>query len=710
MDNKSYQVCLTYYQRWPVRFIAVGYLLACLFAEGNVWSRQDAYRLVAPHISRYDLALDTNKRRVSGLNGLEPELNRWMEDPSQPLLPAIVPRLASVKSLKIIGQSTSDSHLKLLRHTPQLDALNFSVLPRQGLDDVGAIEQLRYLAFDGTRNSEDLRNLSRLSNLETLEIRELRDYLRLFEAIQHLPRLHTLVLPGPPSPDIRFQESDWNAGFRDSDWELLRSLPAMRRVYLTRTWPDARVHRANLLHVQQVLPGIRVSSSAVSDRRPTAWSAIILASGFVWVLIFVQFQMQFSHPGSRMIPGYAGPHLRVAVWLIALTTVVQTFILWQAECSILASLASSVVAPGLFWLWVSLSQRSSNPQTRATSLSPVFVMIFFAPLFSVTMFFSRLFYIDVYWFLEGRYPLIALGLIALSITTHVLVFRQVPRWHNIYEDSGVGLPPLGLNLNAWVAWSKDVAVSQKGRQVVRFERKYTERLDALLTSPGLYGLSHLSIAGNSVGGLQLCWRLLIMVGSFSVGLVLFNSFNLGQGDAHRVPRLFIILMSSMGLDAFSIGLAFHWRKRRPMLSYELLRPNSREGFVRQLFGAVWRDLLPLLIVHPVALGIMAWIFGELQPPWRFLPLAIGYLVFRSLAIYAANLYLLTIRRDWVAILVLQIAWAIVAGAGLYLLGLGTFWQSPQLSVWGIGFYTTGSAMMVFFLVWLKGYWQRIEFA
>lgn len=710
MDNKSYQVCLTYSQRWPVRFIAVGYLLACLFAMGTVWSRYDSSRRIAPHISRYDLQLDTNKRSVSGLNGLDPELNRWMEDPSQPLPPTIVPRLASVKSLMIMGQSTSDAHLKLLRHTPQLDALNFSVLPRQGLDDVGALEQLRYLAFDGTRSSEDLQHLSRLSILETLEIRELRNYLPLFEAIQHLPRLHTLVLPGPPSPRIRFQDPAQNVEFRDSEWELLRSLPALRRVYLTRSWGDDRWSRENLLRVQQILPGIRVSSSSVSDRRPTAWSAIILASGFVWAMVFVQFQAQFSHSGSRMIPDYARPHLRVAFWLIALTTVVHVFILWQADCSILASLASSVIAPGLFWLWVALSQRSSSPQTRVASLSPVFVVIFFAPLWSVTMFFSRLFPMDLYWFLEGRYPAIALGLIALSITTHVLVFRQVPRWHNIYEDSGAGLPPLGLNLNAWVGWSKDVTGTQKSRQLVAIERKYTERLDALLASPGPYGLSQLSVTGNAVSGLQLCARLLRVGVIFGVSLFLFNGYGWGQDNPPRLARLFFILMISIGLDAVSIGLAFHWRSRRPMLGYELLRPNSREAFVRHLFVAIWRDLFPFLMVHPVVLGLMAWILGEVQTPWLSLPLVIGYLVFRSLAIYAANLYLLTIRRNWVAILVLQIAWAIVAGAGLYLLGLGTLWQSPQLSAWGIGFYTTGSAMMVFFLVWLKGYWQRIEFA
>ncbi len=698
MDVRIYQVCLTYWQQWPVRVIGVAYFVACAFAIAEGWSRRESYRLVAPHVSRYELEVDPDKHRVTGLKGLEPGLSDWLDDPSQRLPAAIGQRLKTVKKCKLSGNSTSGSHLKLLRTMPNLETFNLGGLPREGLAQIGELQQLRHLVLTGTERSQDLKYLGKLSNLEILEIQRVHSYLRLFEAIQYLPRLHTLVMPEPRG-----------AGFREPEWKLLNSFRGLRSVYLIRTGTNDREYRATLLRVQQLLPAIYVSSSAVSDRRPTAWSAIVMASAIIWFLTFVQFHTQFSHSGSRVVPDYARPHLRVAVWIVVLGTLANTLILWQSGCSFLASLASSVVAPGLGWLWISLSQRASIPQTGAISLNPLFIAFFLPPLSTATMFLSRLFPMDLYWFLEGRYPVIALGLIALSIAMHVLVFRQVPRWHNIFADSGAGLPPLGLNITEWAGWSKDAAVAQQGRQVARFERRYTERLDALLASPGPYGLSQLSIAGNSVGGIQLCGRLMIVGASFAIWLFVLRRYCLGEDIPNSLPRLMTILLTSMGLDAFSIGLAFHWRSRRPMLGYELLRPNSRAGYVSQLFVAIWRDLLPLLMVHPVALGMTVWILGDAQSPLHLLPLAIAYCVFRGLAIYVANLYLLTIRRNWAAILLMQAAWALVAGAGLYVLGMGTLWESSQLVVvWGMWGFAAGIAILACSLVWLKRYWQRIE--
>ena len=346
-------------------------------------------------------------------------------------------------------------------------------------------------------------------------------------------------------------------------------------------------------------------------------------------------------------------------------------------------------------------------------LNPMTGLMLCIHLLPIISLFSQFFLSDIDWFLEGRQSLLATGLIGLSAFIHILAFRQIPRWHSIYAESQTELPPAGWNYKSWTSWMKSLSVAPSGMgRRGWLNRAFNNHLDldTLLAQRGPHPFWRLSIAANAMNRREIFKRAILFFAVISMGMLILNY--LGSGD----PRGLSSALQNFGymmlifVDSLSLGFITNWRSRRPMLGCELLRPACRDEFVRQLFLAVWSDLQPMLAVHLVA-TVVAAIFWAPGTPSLFFPLVAGYFVFRGLSLYAAILFLMTIRRDWLAAMLTPLAWVLLSGGALYLgLSLTVFWQSSRFSLLGLGIYFAGSAIIVMLLIRLKAYWQRIELA
>lgn len=152
-----------------------------------------------------------------------------------------------------------------------------------------------------------------------------------------------------------------------------------------------------------------------------------------------------------------------------------------------------------------------------------------------------------------------------------------------------------------------------------------------------------------------------------------------------------------------------WRRRYAMLGNELLRPTDRRGFVRELFWAIGRDLMPLVVLHLVLAGVVvALVVPWGLPPW-FIPVALSYCLFHGLVIYVTTIVLLSVRSE--------LTCSILLGLGF----IAMFIASQQVPAailnpeswhpgWAMAMFTAGSILAAACVLGLKHYWVDLELA
>ncbi|MDB5338960.1 MAG: hypothetical protein JWN70_4579 [Planctomycetaceae bacterium] len=701
MSKSLQQVCATYLQCWVQWFVILGYFGLCLAAvfageSGSYGEWGD----VSPKPSHPDPkvvveqngSLDQSSRDARSIDWTAPQPTPPQAVPLQPF--------PNLKTLEIRGALKSVEELHVLRAMPNLESLTLaSMVPPDSLQIIGEVRSLQYLSLTKVENNPALSKLRQLAQLQILDLSHVDGYSRVLDEICQLPNLHTLVLPGQSA-----------ATFQAAEWERLRTLPRLQRLYLRGTQTGPREDQIEIKRVQQVLPRIQVRPAEVSRRRSWTWNAINSASALIWAALVVQLHTQFSHAGSRVIPNYSRDHLIVAVSVMCLTTFAHVMILWNRDVSLLASLAASLFIPGMSWWLVAITMWLSNDQNLARRLNPTTALLVFwiYPLSGSSVMDSVLGNVD--WFLQGEQPVLALGLVVLCVISPLLVFRRLPRLHLVYSESESGVPLFSLDLDVLRNWNQNVESSKRRTKQSWLTPDHVARLDLQLAQPKPHSLSHLWIAGNGTNGLDLVWGLLRT--GLVMAVVLYMMLGSSRSDSNRsqISVLYWAPLAAMWLDIGMLsGLVAVWRGRYSTLGYESLRPASRREFVRQLFRAVGRDLVPPVVLHLLLTGVLVGTLAAGGLPPLFIPVALCYCLFHGLAIYAGILLMMAVRGEMQFGLLMVVTFMMMyfaANQVTSVLSAPENWQP----VWAIVLFIAGSVLAALSILGLKQYWEDLELA
>lgn len=701
MNQRIYQVCLTYVLRWPLWLVAVAYLVVCGIAFYFAWFTNwpSPVRNVFPELPQPQPTVNLTERTEQERIEHDTRSLFWNGAHLAPLNTVVSEPFPKLTSFQIVGELAPTEDLLALRRMPNLEA--FALLgdaPANGLNSLAELPRLRYLRLLEIPAQAGLEPLRNLTQLQTLDVMRVPDYARFLEEIRQLPHLRTLILPGQVV-----------AVFKASDWDRLRSMPGLERIYLRGkiTAPDSS--RIELDRVQQILPHVKVRPAEISEQRSNTWCFVAFASVLIWGVLTIQLQSQFSSCGSLLIPHFADCHLRVVATLWAVTTTAHTVILCLGDCSFAASLAGSLVMPGVYWGINAALLQSSRKENQAGALNPFFSTFTCLYTFPIMGMLSRYFLSDLDWFLEGRQPALAWGITVASLITPTIALLRIPRLHAIHQESPLGTPPLGASPKEWKIWTKKMALLQTNPRKSWWRVDQGARLDAAVAAPGPRNWSRLWNAAHIVDVPQLTIRMMIIT---AIYLAIFQCVAwLQLIDVGSQVQLFpfAMMMGGMWIEGTFVGLVMIWRNRRETLSLELLRPATRQEFVQRLFAAVRRDLRSVLAAQLVAAVVLLGIYGTHNLPPLFIPSVICYCIFRGLSSYFAILFFLAIRRTWVVFGIIAVIWFPAFAADGY-------WAVTSMRPEGwfpevvMTLCIAGSVASGLGIIWLKRHWQRIELA
>lgn len=701
MTPRVYQVCLTYLLRWPVWLVAVVYVTVCgiaisLACFGSPFGGETN---VSP-----SFPLPGPMANLNGGNSLDPVDRRarslyWTASHQGTLTQRHTKPLLTVSSLEIFGELTSASALQILRMMPNLRALSVLCdLPPEGLLYVAELADLRYLRLIELSGSGGLRPLSGLTQLQILDILGAAHYSLLFRDLEPFQNLHTLVVQSP-----------LGGLFQESDWQKLRTLPRLKYLYLRGNSSNVPLSREAIDRVQEILPHVQVRPASVQDRRANVWCLVVCAGVLVWAILCIQLQSQFSHAGSCLMPHYANTHLKVAVAVWLITTGFHISLLCLAGCALGASLAGSLIFPSLYWGYLASLLNPTRRRPQLGALNPIFTASACTYTLPLTLFISRFFLSDLDWFLQGRQPVLALGIFLACLIPLGLVLRRIPRLHLIYEDSIAGVPPLGVSPKAWTKWVKNLATQQDRPRKIWGRGDRSAELEAVLSTPHPRSVPRLRVAAHGIDVNQVVVRIGTITAIYVVFLQLLTWLEFFPVVWQSQFSSTVTMMSGLCTEGFFVGLILIWQGRCNLLGYELLRPASRKQFVNDLFTAVWLDMRPILICQVLVVAILLGIVGVTNlPPW-YLPALICYCVFRMLSNYVAILFFLAIRRMWIKLFISLLVWFAVFSADTYF-ALSTFRADAWLPFPTIAACIIGSIVSWCFLVWLRGRWNQLELA
>lgn len=702
MDKSLQQVCLTYLRSWVQWFVILLYFGICLIAccHNQLGRTYNHWVDVAPKPSYPGpSAMIANTQSMDRANRAARTI-RWNVALRSPSPSVTAQPFPNVKTLDISGTLKSREDLQVLRSMPQLAALTFSSnLPSNGLQLAAELPQLQYLRVPRLENNRGLPQLRRLKQLQILDIGQVDGYARVLDEICQLHNLQTLVLPGQSA-----------AKFQPADWERLRSLPSLKRLQLRGQQYGPIEDQIEINRVQQVLPHIKVRPAEVSRTRSQAWSLINGAGVLIWAAMAVQLHWQFSQANSRLIPHYSRDHLRVAAALMLGTTIMHSLILWSCGVSFSASLAGSLLAPGLLWGAVALTMRLSDDRQLAVRLNPVMALILLMQVPYLVPAVVNWFLADVDWFLQGRQPGLAWGIVVCCLIPPLLVFRRLPGLHAAFAECPAGMPPLALDLKSLREWNRGYANSQRGKQRSWFGRDPIARLDAVLAQSKSQSLARLWMAGNSSSGSAIARAVLrLCIVTAIVFFVILRpaglDFNLDQSTVQFWGSFAAAWLDLSMLSAL-VGV---WRARRFMLGYESLRPVSRQGFVRQLFLAVGRDLLPLVILHLLLAGTLVGMIAGRGISALVILVVLCYCLFHGLVIYASILLIMSVRGELKFGMLLGLMFVIIFFAATQV-SLAMSTQEHWSPVWSIVVLSAGCVLAILSLLGLKHYWEDLELA
>jgi hypothetical protein len=590
-------------------------------------------------------------------------------------------RLQSCSTLKVLKLASrfelTEDLLEALSELQMLEAISFREceITSSVWKTLGRLKRLRFLEFDACRLRGAGCDLSSLKQLQTLILGPAAGGMldvdpAFYSALPQLPRLTTLVLG-----DFLTRPAGTDPGSVDALLNVinpLREIPSLQTVFVN----DLLTSFPGFDRLQSLQPEVRFRPSFVDLGRQQMFLVLIGLNLVLQFLLGLQLHSQFTHAAARLMPNYARPHMIPPLFLGSMGILLHCVPLLQRQVPPAPALAVNLTC----WLvlcGLQLAGLQARPIKRQSNWLGIVIVIASLLSLSAIVYAFQANPSSIDWFLRGHMPITTGLLIVCGLTIPIALLWRMLRLHSIYLELGYSTPPLDMDSARIAAWSQEV---RSNPNQIRAERS----LQRAIAQAGHSGWRHrcnLWIAGNVVNGN------LIAPFSFSIAVAFLIGTSFIQSDLRWTDLLSsggfaasmwpaLLMMSVFIPDLGIIPLNLVWRGRRKFLAVESLRPVSRSEFSRQTACAIAWDFLPLAGVY---LTVLAFYVAHADPnrwSWGWTAAMLLVFVSRWILVYGVVLWTMTIRRDWVVMLMSVIVGYAIAFANVAVILL----QSPVLGI------------------------------
>lgn len=694
MAHKTTHVLLNYMTRPLVLTVGSVYVLvvgiaAFSLAGTSVGSRMPAFPEINDWGSRFSTATPAAIQKPSHPERfVSPDTARVIEfrfaatdrdNPAQ--LSALYPEhLHAIRNLPKVRALTlqaiaknrlTEEHLAELAALTQLEALSLIQcdLPEGLWDALGKLPRLTYLDLSGSSLHGHYTHLESLRHVKTLVLGMpasgpvVEIDAPLFPELQHLPMLQSLVVRDYVSFEAmqRHLGKDLPPGIVEaplpatnpltSNLADLRAIPTLRRLFVN----EDSLAFPGFPQLSQDLPAVKVRPDYVHTNRQMQLFIFVLLNSIPLFLLAIQLQSQFAQPAACLVPGYAAAHLSVAACLWMGTLAVNTLLLTRIGISPPVALATNLAMWGLMCSFgaVGTATQLNQRQLRFLMIPVAILMACIVPM-GVPLILANRSTVD--WYMRGNEPIWTYGFIFAGIAATASVVRQTSRIYQTYLERGISSPPLSLDPVAMNAWGQQVYWQNAQSDRKSMADRRLEHALASADKPGWRQRCNLWISGNAGNGKIILLFAAIVISACSLAILLHLDEIIGGASflvAADSPM--ILLISAFLPDFGNIAIVGFWRSRRPLFAMESLRSTSRLEFTRQIAAAIAWDMMPLAIVY---LGVLTWYVWRSNPTLWSIPWTLGMLlvfVARWTMLYGLILWSLTIRKEWVLILIAAIS-------------------------------------------------------
>jgi hypothetical protein len=358
------------------------------------------------------------------------------------------------------------------------------------------------------------------------------------------------------------------------------------------------------------------------------------------------------------VPNYVAPHVVPLVCLWFGGHVLQSVLLILRNVDPAAALGVNLLGWGLIGA-MSLVILLLQKIPKLLPLAMILIAIISAGIFPIIASLVQWNRSSIDWYLRGHEPARATIFIASGVIASVAMLRQSFRMHSTLLERGISSPPLGFDPSAMSSWQNNVYWKLKSQNTDPswHWRLFNRRLESAIHQSSCLDWRHRSnlwIAGNPASGniVPLTAAGAMLACSLVLLLMFEARFSPGTSLA-RGPLTLVFAIVISDFPLFPLGAT--WRSRRTTFGVESLRSMSRRDFARQVAQAIAWDLVPLATVY---LAILAWFIAFADPnrwSWGWTVGMLMVFVARWIAAYGMVLWGITIRRDWVMILVTTVA-------------------------------------------------------
>jgi hypothetical protein len=660
MRERLKQVCLmylTHYWRWNSVLLAIFCVIWLLTTTRGATRvpdvEVDPSLIPRPIPYRTMVSNSAPGEIVRPTQSLTWEINSAV--PFKPLQPADFPNLVS---LEIVGALTSDDDLKILQGLPKLTALSISsVRNPSALKFLSGLTELRYLRLQDCEIASGLRHLRPLVKLQTLVVSPRQDQIKLFEELPHLPSLEVLAFETPLDQDLP-----------DGSLARLKELLQLRSVVMKSQPPDDIVYRK----IRALLPAPEAPSLKLNQEAIKSIEMFLIFNGvFFAFLIRDNLTPQFSHSGARLVPNYATPHVIVAATLWTTFILYQVIVLQHLHVELFAAMASALLFSGcastMFYLESNSAEQPFMPRWLSVLIQvPLYLIVSGFGMIMLTEWVSSDLGFDR--FFEGQMPVIAYALIAFGICMPILAIRSFLRLPMRVHEESPTIPPLEMGLNRKIAHNSGANNRRGSISTTQSAKTRSRRLDRMLAQIPAISRSRLWISGQQFSGAYIAmWATIMAVGVYLLSIITSRAATL-DSRSFLEDSLSPVVICQL-FDMAALYLATQWSSRQAYLGMELLRPQTREAMIRQLYTAIARDFIPIVICQFIGTINLIWTCAIVNSPRDWILAVMLWFVLRVTTYYTLALFVLANRTTFFIKILVGMACVYVLLAGVALTDL-----------------------------------------
>lgn len=394
------------------------------------------------------------------------------------------------------------------------------------------------------------------------------------------PHLTTIVLQSFITPA---------SGLRDTDREILQSLPSLRRVYVEPQFAGS---------VQHELPHLTVRPTRYESNR-TSKSIALLAIGMIPLFSILHvLSLQFARKSSIVIPRYHVYHFGAAALLFTMLWMTQFVAFsWNGfHASAALAMAGAILIP--VYVFTEVISRTSRFPGYINAPSLCLAAFPIVAISGPIILSNRA---EADWVFQGQRLDIVMLLIGLELISLVGFFRFFAGLARRLTEMAAGSVPFDMwNNAAWQQWMSQTQAQSSESWLVRLASIGPEsRLQAALRCPrqSPHFASRLWRAGTAMSAFGFAGASIaaMIVVTYLMNLLLRGTM---PGITGFMSAQQTILMSVMAPWL----IMMQWR---PHLARHLLMSLGRRDWVHLVFRETAFDFLPTTGIGVIALCIYA---------------------------------------------------------------------------------------------------------